>query len=92
MLVKRRQCSSLQATARDARYDFMKQLAHEVGADHIAVGHTANDQAETLLMWMLRGAGMTGLAGCRTLVKTRLFVLFSQPPAKRWWHTWIMKG
>ena len=62
-LVKRRQRSSLQATARDARYDFMKQLAHEVGADCIAVGHTANDQAETLLMWMLRGAGMAGLAG-----------------------------
>jgi len=62
-LIKRRQQSSLQARARDARYDFMKQLAHEVGADHIAVGHTANDQAETLLMWLLRGAGMAGLAG-----------------------------
>ena len=62
-LVKRRQRSSLQAAARDARYNFMKQLAHEVGADYIAVGHTANDQAETVLMWMLRGAGMAGLAG-----------------------------
>lgn len=62
-LVKRRQRSSLQATARDARYDFMRQLAHEVGAIRIAVGHTANDQAETVLMWMLRGAGMAGLAG-----------------------------
>src|ERR1700704_2075552 len=38
-LVKRRRRSSLQATARDARYDFMKRLAHEVGADGIAVGH-----------------------------------------------------
>lgn len=62
-LAKRRQNSSLQAAARKARYDFMKQLAREVGADSIAVGHTANDQAETMLMWMLRGAGMAGLAG-----------------------------
>jgi tRNA(Ile)-lysidine synthase len=62
-LVKRRQRSSFQAAARDARYDFMKQLALEVGADRIAVGHTANDQAETVLMWLLRGTGMAGLAG-----------------------------
>jgi tRNA(Ile)-lysidine synthase len=65
LLVKRRQRSSLQAAARDARYDFMKRLAQKIGADHIAVGHTANDQAETVLMWLMRGAGMAGLAGMR---------------------------
>jgi tRNA(Ile)-lysidine synthase len=62
-LVKGGRRSSLQAAARDARYAFMKSLAHEVGADRIAVGHTANDQAETVLMWLLRGAGTTGLGG-----------------------------
>jgi len=41
----------------------MKSLAHELHADRIVTGHTANDQAETMLMWMLRGAGLTGLAG-----------------------------
>ncbi|MDH4185615.1 MAG: tRNA lysidine(34) synthetase TilS, partial [Nitrospira sp.] len=63
VLMKKRQRSSIQALARDARYDFMRQLALEVDADRIAVGHTANDQAETVLMWLLRGAGLTGLAG-----------------------------
>ncbi len=54
---------SLQAQARDVRYRAMTRLAEDVGADRIAVGHTADDQAETILLWMLRGAGITGLAG-----------------------------
>lgn len=63
VLSKPRGQSSLQAVARDARYDAMKRLAKEIGADRIVLGHTADDQAETMLMWMLRGAGLTGLAG-----------------------------
>ncbi|MDF0644045.1 MAG: tRNA lysidine(34) synthetase TilS [Nitrospira sp.] len=62
-VVKRPGQSSVQALAREARYDAMKKLAMEIGADRIAVGHTADDQAETILLWMLRGAGLTGLAG-----------------------------
>jgi tRNA(Ile)-lysidine synthase len=62
-LAKRRKISSLQALARDARYGAMKLIVREIGADRIVVGHTANDQAETVLMWMLRGAGLAGLAG-----------------------------
>ena len=54
---------SLQAQAREVRYRVMAQLAEDLGVDRIAVGHTADDQAETILLWMLRGAGLTGLAG-----------------------------
>jgi len=55
--------TSLQAAARDLRYHAMMDLAEKCGADRIAVGHTADDQAETVLLWMLRGAGLTGLSG-----------------------------
>jgi tRNA(Ile)-lysidine synthase len=63
VLPKRRGVSSLQAAAREVRYGAMKQIARDLNADRIVVGHTANDQAETMLMWMLRGAGLSGLAG-----------------------------
>ena len=55
--------TSLQAAARDARYSGLTTIAHRCGADRIAVGHTADDQAETVLLWMLRGAGLSGLSG-----------------------------
>lgn len=54
---------SLQAQARELRYRAMAELAEDLGVDRIAVGHTADDQAETILLWMLRGAGLAGLAG-----------------------------
>jgi tRNA(Ile)-lysidine synthase len=63
VLTKQHRVSSLQVLARWARYEAMKALAHELHADRIVTGHTANDQAETMLLWMLRGAGLTGLAG-----------------------------
>jgi len=62
-LLKRRGQSSVQAAARDFRYKVMRDVAEDIGADRVAVGHTVDDQAETVLMWMLRGAGLTGLAG-----------------------------
>jgi len=55
--------ASLQATARDLRYAVMEDVAEACGADRVAVGHTADDQAETVLLWILRGAGLTGLSG-----------------------------
>jgi tRNA(Ile)-lysidine synthase len=54
---------SLQAAARDLRYRVMTDIAEECGADRIALGHTADDQAETVLLWLLRGAGLRGLSG-----------------------------
>jgi tRNA(Ile)-lysidine synthase len=41
----------------------MTDIAEECGADRIALGHTADDQAETVLLWLLRGAGLRGLSG-----------------------------
>ncbi len=49
--------------ARTARYDFLASVAHTVGAQHVAVAHHAGDQAETVLLHLLRGAGLKGLAG-----------------------------
>ena len=45
------------------RYAFLARVAGEVGAHRIAVGHNADDQAETVLMHFLRGAGPAGLRG-----------------------------
>ncbi|HET7910172.1 MAG TPA: tRNA lysidine(34) synthetase TilS [Nitrospira sp.] len=63
IITKQRRASSLQSLARRARYEAMKSLARDLGADRIVTGHTANDQAETVLLWLLRGAGLTGLTG-----------------------------
>ncbi len=71
-LHKSRKHSSLQAAARDVRYAAMARLAEELGADRIVLGHTANDQVETMLMWMLRGAGLAGLAGMPYVREARI--------------------
>ncbi len=54
---------NLQEAARQLRYWTFDQTAREIKAHRIALGHTADDQAETLVMNLLRGTGPTGLAG-----------------------------
>lgn len=63
---------SIEEAARNLRYRFMFRLAHERNAQAVAVGHTADDQVETVLMHLLRGSGLAGLKGMnyRSIVQT----------------------
>jgi len=54
---------NLEATARDLRYRFFFSLVNRGQLDKIATGHTASDQAETVLLRLLRGTGTRGLGG-----------------------------
>ncbi len=63
---------SLQAEARRARYRFLEQVASQVGATKVALGHHRDDQAETVLLHLLRGSGLRGLRGMMPLSDGRL--------------------
>ena len=54
---------SIEEAAREMRYRFLFEQARDCNAQALAVGHTADDQVETVLMHFLRGAGLTGLKG-----------------------------
>ena len=54
---------SIEAAARAVRYSALEAFADRVGASRIALGHTADDQAETILMRLMEGTGVRGLAG-----------------------------
>jgi tRNA(Ile)-lysidine synthase len=54
---------SIEEAAREVRYRFLFEQAERFQAQAVAVGHTANDQVETVLMHLLRGSGLPGLRG-----------------------------
>lgn len=58
----REQRLPLEDAARRARYQFLASIAAEEGCDVVATGHTLDDQAETVLLHLVRGSGLAGLA------------------------------
>ena len=60
---RERGISSFEQAAREMRYTFLSSVALSIGADAIALGHTSDDQSETVLIHMLRGSGLHGLRG-----------------------------
>ena len=56
---------SIEDAARASRYEFLTDSVRELNASAVAIGHTLDDQAETFLLRLIRGAGSRGLAGIR---------------------------
>ncbi|MEQ7873529.1 tRNA lysidine(34) synthetase TilS [Sphingomonas sp. ASV193] len=74
--------SQVQAHAREIRYDLLAGWSNRLKLDRVATAHHADDQAETLLMRLSRGAGLAGLAGIRA----------SRPLALgRGWHSRVIR-
>lgn len=58
---------SLEETARSVRYSFFEKIANRYECQFIALGHHEDDQAETVIMNLIRGSGITGLSGMKSV-------------------------
>lgn len=63
---------NIEQAARRARYEFLGRAAHDFGASLIITAHTKDDQAETVLLRLLRGSGADGLSGMRPVRELNL--------------------
>ena len=82
--LSRKHRMAVEETARQARYSFLGRVAKVIGSRVIAVGHNADDQAETVLMHWIRGAGLAGLRGMlpvASLAKYRILGAPNRRPA-----------
>ena len=59
--------SNLEQAARKARYEFLRKIASQNNADYVLTAHTLDDQAETILLRLLRGSAAEGLSGTSTV-------------------------
>ena len=64
---------STEETGRNIRYEFFEKVLEQTNSNKIATAHTANDNAETVLMNMMRGSGTSGLKGIRP-IRDRKFI------------------
>ena len=64
---------SMESAGRDARYEYFNELKDKLKANKVALAHNANDQAETVLMRIIRGTGLEGLVGIKP-VRAGIFV------------------
>jgi tRNA(Ile)-lysidine synthase len=78
---------NLEQAARQVRLDFFRELIGSGTLDRIATGHTRSDQAETVLYRVLRGTGLTGLAGIRPVTEDGIVrpLLYSTRAEVRAW-------